>query len=471
MTPLARRHREITESLFRFLKTESAGGVVLVGATVLALVLANSTLSHAFHAFWHQRVGLQLGSWRGEMSLQHWINDGLMAVFFLLVGLEVKREILFGELASWRRAALPVVAALGGMLVPAGVFLLVAGNTEFSRGWGIPMATDIAFAVGVMALLGSRAPVWLKVFVTALAIADDIGAVVVIAFFYTSSLSWIGSGVAGAATLVLLAMNRWGVHRVGPYLVVGGVLWAAMLSSGIHATLAGVILGMMIPTVARFPVEQFADVAHNAIRRFQENLRPNPVDEEDADAAKEERETALEVLEEAVEGRESPLHRLERALHGWVAFGILPLFAMANAGVTVPWNALDGLLEHRLTLGVLLGLVVGKPVGVFLASFLAVKVRLGELPAGASWRQLFGGAVLTGIGFTMSIFIGGLAFTDAATLDSAKVGVFLGSEVAAVLGAAALWLCAKQARMVQTLPTTSKAPEAATSDADQQLNV
>lgn len=382
-TLLERPVRLITE----FLRLESAGGLLLMAAAAVALVLANSPAAPAYQAALAMRVGVGDAS----LSLLLWINDALMAIFFLLVGLEIKRECLTGELSSVKRAALPAIAALGGMLVPALIYLVVnAGDPSTARGWAIPAATDIAFALGVLAVVGSRVPVSLKVFLTALAILDDLGAIVIIAIFYSADLSAVALASAAAAVGVLVAFNRIGVRRLAPYLLVGLVLWCAVLVSGIHATLAGVVLAFTIPL--RTP----GAVAHT-------------------------------------DAEDSPLHRLEHMLHPWVAYLIVPVFGLANAGL-----AFDGLSPGALLapvpLGVALGLFVGKQAGVLAACWLAVKLRWAEWPDGATPVQVYGVAVLCGIGFTMSLFIGSLAFTPAELQSQVKLGVFGGSLVAALLG-------------------------------------
>lgn len=377
-------------SVFReFLDGEASGGIILIAAAALALVVANSPLAESyFHA---------LHAYLGPLSLLHWINDGLMAVFFLLVGLEIKREMLDGQLSTWPRRALPGIAAAGGMAVPALVYVAInRDNGPALAGWAIPTATDIAFALGVLSLLGSRVPASLKVFLTALAIIDDLGAVVIIALFYTSGLSlgWLAAAFAVIALLVVL--NRMGVLSLAPYVVLGVVLWVFVLKSGVHATLAGVALALTVP------------------------LRISPGIAHDLE--------------------HSPLHRLEHALHKAVPFVIIPIFGFANAGVSLAGISAAKLVEP-LTLGVAAGLVLGKLAGVFGASALAVGLRLAELPRNAGWVHMIGIALLCGIGFTMSLFIGLLAFaSDEALQDAVKVGILAGSLIAAVLGAAVLLL-------------------------------
>lgn len=379
----ARPSSSATAFIIRFFAAESAGGIVLMIAALVALIVANSPLADSYFAALHIKA---LG-----LSLEHWINDGLMAVFFLLVGLEIKREMLAGQLATWGERALPGLAALGGMLVPALVYLAFnLNNPDTVAGWAIPSATDIAFALGVLSLLGKRVPLSLKIFLSALAILDDLGAVLIIALFYSSGLS-LGMLLASAAAVaVLVILNRLGVRRLLPYLAVGGLLWFCMLHSGIHATLAGVILALSIP------------------------------------------------LGDSEDEARSPLLYLEGKLHPWVAFAIVPIFGFANAGVSLAGISADNLLDP-IPLGVALGLLVGKQVGVFSAAALAIRSGLAPLPANATWLQLYGVAILCGIGFTMSLFIGTLAFAGSEHLISeVKVGVLVGSLCSALLGAAVL---------------------------------
>jgi NhaA family Na+:H+ antiporter len=375
-------------SVFReFLDSEAAGGIVLMAAAALALIVANSPLSETYFSALH--------AYLGPLSVSHWVNDGLMAVFFLLVGLEIKREVLDGQLSTWPRRVLPGIAAAGGMVVPALVYVVINRNNAAAlSGWAIPTATDIAFALGVLSLLGSRVPASLKVFLTALAIIDDLGAVIIIAIFYSSGLSSAYLGAAFAVIAVLVVLNRMRVMTLVPYLVLGAVLWVLVLKSGVHATLAGVALALTIP------LERSAGIRHDLDH--------------------------------------SPLHRLEHGLHRIVPFVVIPIFGFANAGVSLAGLSFGALVEP-LTLGVAAGLVVGKLVGVFGSSALAIRFGLADLPAHAGWSHLIGISLLCGIGFTMSLFIGLLAFaSDAALQDAVKVGILAGSFIAALLGAVVL---------------------------------
>ncbi len=388
----------------KFFEIKEAGGILLITCALIALVWANSAWSASYTTLWQTEVGLSIGTLEFKHTLLHWINDGLMTLFFLFVGLEIKREILVGELSSWRLATLPLAAALGGMVVPAILYTAMNLNSPTLRGWGIPMATDIAFALGILGLLGKRIPLGLTVFLAALAIADDLGAIVVIAAFYTSELS-IAAIVAAACTLLLLVIaNRAGVRSMLLYVVLGIVTWVCVLNSGIHASIAGVLLAMTIPARARIRTTQF--VRHSR---------------------------AL------IAG--TPLGRIEHSLYPWVSFLILPVFALANAGVVL--NAdISTIVTSSVTVGIVLGLFLGKPIGILLFAWIVVKLNLTQLPANVSWRHLQGVALLAGIGFTMSIFIATLAFADPTLLLQAKVGVLLASTAAAVGG----WLLLRKVK-------------------------
>ena len=371
----------------RFFQLEAASGLLLIAAALLTLLISNSPFAHFYSSLLDVPVAVQVGALNIAKPLLLWINDGLMAIFFLLVGLELKREVVYGQLATPSQIILPGAAAIGGMLVPALVYAWFnQGDSEAMRGWAIPMATDIAFALGVLALLGSRVPTSLKLFLMTLAIIDDLGAIIVIALFYSSELSSLSLMLAGAALIGLFALNRLGVRQLGPYLLLGLFLWVCVLKSGVHATLAGVALAFFIPVKGNDP-------------------------------------------------EHSPLATLEHALHGWVAFGILPLFAFANAGVSLQGMNLQSFLQP-VPLGIAAGLLLGKTVGVLGLTAIAVFTRMARLPEGANWGQLLGVAVLCGIGFTMSLFVGSLAFTPDVSpyAGQDRMGILTGSLLAAVLG-------------------------------------
>jgi Na+:H+ antiporter, NhaA family len=413
----------------RFAHTESAGGIVLLACAVIALGWANSPWGGTYVHLWEIPIGIRVAGRVFDMTLHRWINDGLMAVFFFVVGLEIKREMLVGELSSPQHAALPIAAAFGGMVVPALIYALLNGRAAGSAGWGIPMATDIAFALGVLALLGPRVPVALKVFLTALAIVDDIGAVLVIAVFYTGALSWM-SLLAGVAILALLVtLNLLGARRPAIYLGLGFLLWVACLRSGIHATVAGVALAMTIPARTRVREEEFLLRARESIDEFETACQPG-----ETVLTNRAQQEAIEVLEHETKAVQSALMTLERRLHGLVAFFIMPLFALANAGVHLG-SELFAALSPAITAGVALGLVFGKPLGITLFAWGAVRLGLATLPSSATWRTLHGVSWLGGIGFTMSLFIAALAFDTAAMLDSAKLGILGASIIAGAVGA------------------------------------
>jgi len=417
-----------------FVRWGPSAGVLLFLTTVLALVLANSPWAAAFESFWHYPLGLTFGETGFQMSLRHWIDDGLLTVFFLVVGLEIKREFTVGHLASRRSAALPIAAAIGGMIVPALLYLLLIPAGPWTRGWGIPMATDTAFAIALIAVMGSRVPVELRVFLTAAAIVDDIGSILVVAAFYSSALH-LGYLAAGAACVAMLAfLNQSKVYRALPYMMVGALLWACVHGSGLHATLAGVLLAFFIPT--RPPPNLTALVAQaNVILTTEQEhsgrvLRHGPS------------VPALRALDSIHDRLESPADRVLRRVGSQSTYLVLPLFALANAGVSITAEAWNG--HGSLLTAVIAGLVIGKPVGLISASLLAVWTGLAEKPDAYTWRQLGGAGVLAGIGFTMSLFIAGQAFPADADFNAAKLAILSASILAAVLGFALLWWSAEQ---------------------------
>jgi NhaA family Na+:H+ antiporter len=407
----------------RFFHVEAAGGVVLLAAAGCALLLANSPLSEAYLGLWRTPLTLALGDFAMSHSLQHWISDGLMAVFFFVIGLEVKRELVTGELRDPRKAALPIAAALGGMLAPAAIYLSLQLGAPGERGWGIPMATDIAFLVGCMAVLGPRVPAGLRVLLLSLAIADDIGAILVIALGYTEKLAWgwLGFGLLGIALVRVLA--QIGVRSVAIYALVGAAVWLGFHESGVHATIAGVILGLLTPARSWVAGERLRAIVERAGQYLHGEWPTSPAV----------RRALLREVETAARETLSPLERLEDRLHPWQSFLIVPLFALANAGVALSPSAIG----DPIALAVLLGLAVGKPLGIVAFSWLAVRSGLATLPAGVSWGILAAGGCLAGIGFTMALFIAELAL-DGAGLAAAKVGILAGSALSAALGLALL---------------------------------
>jgi Na+:H+ antiporter, NhaA family len=390
-----------------FADRETSGGIQLLACTVVVLVWANSTWAHHYTALWHAPCTVGLGSFTLSNELHFWVNDALTAVVLFVVGLEIKRELLAGELASRRQAALPILAALGGVMVPALLYTFLNANGPGTRGWGIPMATDIAFAIGVMAFLGDRVPLGLKVFLTALAIVDDIAAVPVIAVFYKADLAWGALGVAAICLLLALAANRLGVRHPLLYALIGAVLWMTVLQSGVHATIAGVLLAFMIPSRTAINKCEFLGHGRAVLDHFERASEKGPFNI----LTDIEHQTAVEALEDACEKVQPPLHRLEYALHPWVTFLIMPRFALANAGVPLSGD-LEKAVAQPITHGVVLGPVFGKPIGVTLASWLAVRLGLASLPENVSWEHVHGAGWPAGIGFTMSLFMTGLAFTD-----------------------------------------------------------
>ncbi len=423
--PLMRFARFAGRPIELFLRIEAASGILLFVAAAVALAWANSPWSESYHRFWHVPLGIRVGDFSFERSLEWFVNDGLMVIFFFVVGMEIRREMDHGELSEWRRAALPTAAALGGMLVPAGLYLVVAGVPEARSGWGVPMATDIAFAVGVLTLLGHRAPASLRVLLLALAVIDDLGAILVIALFYSSGIKAAGLVVALFGFGGILAMQRFGVRMKLAYVVPAVVAWAGVYAAGIHPTIAGVIVGLLTPVRAWLGADGF--IAR--VREELELLDPS-VDAESRTAG-----LFAGLRNVAVARREavSPADSLIEILHPWVAFGIMPVFALANAGVAFSGLALDG-LSLRVAAGIAAGLVIGKPLGILFACWLALRLRIGTLPDGITFRHLVVLGFVAGIGFTMALFIAQVAFTDAALLDAAKLGVLIASAGAAIFG-------------------------------------
>ena len=409
-----------------FFKTESSSGIVLLTTSILALLLANSPFAYSYFEFFQMHITVGIPGLTIDKPILLWINDGLMAIFFLLIGLEIKRELKYGELSDFKSALMPLVAAVGGAAVPAVIFILFNGGTDFARGWAIPMATDIAFAIGILSLVGSRVPVWAKVFLTAVAVVDDLIAVLVIAIFYTAGINTTALLAAGICMLVLIGMNLVNVRRNGLYLLVGIVLWIAVLKSGAHATIAGVLLGLSIPATRRKSMDAILEQAESAVELFRHAFKH----EED-----ESRETALNYMDDVVMESESPLHRLEHRLHPWVAYGIIPIFAFANAGVTINGELITTAFSSTLTWGIVVGLFIGKQLGIFFSAYLMNVFGMSTFPgSNGTWKIVYGLACLSGVGFTMSLFIAGLSFESAEFLEYSKIGIILGSLLSGVLG-------------------------------------
>jgi NhaA family Na+:H+ antiporter len=392
-----------------------------MASTLAALVWANSPWQQSYHDFWHVKIGVSAGRFSYALSLEQWVNDGLMAVFFLLMGLEIKRELLLGELASVSRAALPVAAAIGGMVVPALIYAAFNARGSGHAGWGVPMATDIAFAVGVLTLVGRNVPVAAKIFLLAIAIVDDLGAVLVIALFYTEQISTVALGVAGAFLAALLLLNALRVHRPLPYVLLGIGLWAAMLASGVHATIAGVLLALTIPATRQIEEERYLSFAREMLKEFETDVVDVP------DKITEGQSHTLMALEEASQAVQTPLARFEHALLHPVNLVIVPIFALANAGLNLG-SGMGAAARSPIMWGVLLGLLIGKPIGVMVAAWAAVRFRIAKLPAGARWGQVLGIAMLCGIGFTMSLFVTNLAFDGEENhISASKLGILIAS--------------------------------------------
>ncbi len=398
------------------------------------LIWANSPWWESYLDFWHTEVLVEADLFDLHLDLREVVNDALMTIFFFVVGLEIKRELVHGELSNPRRALLPAAGALGGIVAPALIYTVLNLGGEGARGWGIPMATDIAFAIGVLSLLSRRVPFSLKVFLLALAIADDIGAILVIAVFYTSDMNFLALGLAGLTLLVIALMNRSGVRTINVYVAAGAVLWLMVEQSGVHATIAGVILGLMAPASYFYNPQTFANAAEDLIGRFK---LAQETENEQVQAG------ILAQMEELTQGTEAPLDRLERALHRWVSFGIVPLFALANAGVHVTGDTAEAAINSPISQGVLLGLILGKPMGIFLFTWLAVRLRLCEIPSGSTWPQVLSVGMLGGIGFTVALLITELGFDNELFIDEAKLGVLAASLAAGIFGFALLWFTTK----------------------------
>ncbi len=429
----------------RFLHAQTTGGVILMATTLFALIWANSPWAESYHELWHTELSVGFGTFRMQHDLHWWINDALMAAFFFLVGLEIKRELMVGELASISKASLPIAGALGGMIVPAFIFTMFNFGGEGARGWGIPMATDIAFALGVLALVRSTIPLSAKVFLTALAIVDDIGASLVIAVFYAEEIWWTSLIVGAGLFVAMLVMNRSGVRNSLAYFIVGLCLWLAFLRSGVHPTLAGILGALAIPSRVRIDGTRFLREAAQLLDRFREagkitdNVLTNP-----------EQRGTLGALAVVVDRAETPLQQLERAMHPWVSFVIMPLFALANAGVGLNVDVVTA-ASHPITIGVAAGLVLGKQIGIFGFAWAAVRLGISKRPADLSWRCLYGIAWLGGIGFTMSLFVCGLALTDETHIANAKLGILVASLASGLVG----WLILSTTNSGTRQPTFS----------------
>lgn len=419
--------KAITEPLQKFIKLEIAGSIVLFAATIAALILANSPLSETYLAIWENKISIMLPGFKLSKPVLKWINDGLMAVFFFLIGLEIKREILTGELSRIKKASLPIIAAVGGMVVPASIFVWMNSGEPGIEGWGIPMATDIAFSLGILQLLGKRVPIGLKVFLMAFAIIDDLGAVLVIAFFYSSHLTWMNIGIGLLIVTILLILAARGYYSKYIFFVAGIIVWVLFLKSGIHATIAGVLMAFTIPIQRKTNTRAFYQESKQILDEYVEDVDTK---EETTILSKKQIE-ALDELGELTEHTAPPLQYLEHRLHGWVSYLIMPLFAFANAGVVFNFS---GDMNLDLSTNIATSLVAGKAIGIFLFSFIAIKSTISELPKNVTYKQLFGIALLGGLGFTMSLFINSLAYTEPNLINSGKIGIIFGSLIAGLAG-------------------------------------
>lgn len=434
------RHSKVRGMLHSFLESQTSGGLVLLVCTIIALIVANVPSLQHLQEIWHLDAGISVGSFKLEMSIMHWINDALMAVFFFVVGLEIKREMLVGELSSLKKATLPIFAALGGMLVPAAIYAFFNAGTPTSNGWGIPMATDIAFAVGVISILGKRCPSPLKIFLLALAIVDDLGAIIVLALFYPShEISFLYMGLALLVFVILIGFNRAKIDNPFVYVIFGLVLWYFVFKSGIHATIAGVLLAITIPSKTTINEVRFYVKMKHLMDKFKESGNS----EVEVLANPKQLETIHDINEE-VDAINPLMHRFESALHPISNFLIIPLFALANAGVALDGSVLSMSPLPPVVPGIFFGLLLGKPIGITLFSFISVKTKLAEMPAGVPWKQVFAIGIVAGIGFTMSIFVDNLAFSDPVALNIGKATILVTSFVSAICGMAAIFLTTKK---------------------------
>lgn len=408
-----------------FIKQEASSGVILLACMLIALIWANSAYANIYFNLWETKFTVGIEAFNISKPLLLWINDGLMAIFFFVVGLEIKRELLIGELRTVKKAIIPFAAALGGMIIPASIYATFNLGKDSISGWGVPMATDIAFALGVLTLLGRRIPVSLKIFLTALAIVDDLGAVLVIAIFYTSQIMWLWLGIATVFFTILIIFNVSGLRHPLLYAFIGIGLWVAFVKSGVHATIAGVLLALTIPAYSKINEEQFIEESRELLDKFEKQSKGKELNLT--------QQAIIGNIEKAVEAAQSPLQRLEHSLHPFVSFIIMPIFALANAGVAIS-NNISQTLTSPVTLGIILGLFIGKQLGIFTFVYTAVKTGLAELPQNITFSQIWGISILAGIGFTMSLFIANLAFDNDRLLTAAKLGILLASFLSGTVG-------------------------------------
>ncbi|WP_321316400.1 Na+/H+ antiporter NhaA [Labilibaculum sp.] len=417
----------IKNPLVEFVRLQAFGGIVLMFFTILAIGLTNSAFGESFLSYWKQYFGINFGDWELNKSLLHWINDGLMAVFFFVVGLEIKRELLTGGLSSVKKASLPIFAAIGGMLVPALIYFGLNQTGSGTHGWGIPMATDIAFALGILLLLGKRIPTSLKLLLTSIAIVDDIGAVIVIALYYTSEIDWVYLLYGGGIYAVLWCLNLLKIRNIPVFLFLGVLLWFALLKSGVHATLAGILLAFTIPARANRNVFEFIRSNTMLLKQLGTTLA------KDKKSKEKNIQASITAIKDNCVEVISPLQRLEHLFHPWVAYLIVPLFAFSNAGVIANTDLMSKAFDP-ISLGIILGLFIGKPLGIFLFSYLGVRIGIAQKPQKICWSQIIGIGFLGGIGFTMSFFVSQLAFSDSLILNQAKIAVLIASIMSGLIG-------------------------------------
>lgn len=442
--PWEKTFNKIATPFEHFLHAQTTTGLILMFTTILALILANTALADEYAHIFHTYINIEIGSWRLSHTLHHWINDGLMAIFFFIIGLEIKREILAGELSDLRVAILPILAAIGGMAIPALIYLWINQGTDAAHGWGIPMATDIAFAISALVLLGKRVSTALVTFLVALAIVDDLGAVLVIALFYTESIQADFLFLALAMFLTMVAMNRFGIHNTIAYFIVGVIMWYFMLESGVHATIAGVIAALSIPSKPKRTQSTFTTHTKNLLEEY-DNYPPN-----ETHTLHEDQKAILQNIKDKIDAVNPPAARLEHSLHLPVSLLVIPLFALANAGIAIDFSSIGTTVLEPISLGIIAGLILGKVLGIAGVAYLAIKLKIAKLPEQSSMSQIFGVAFLGGIGFTMSIFVAELAFIgDPSMLFQAKVGILSASLFAGIFGFLWLRFIAKQPEKIE----------------------
>ena len=427
--PWEKAFNKISTPFEHFIHAQTTTGIILMLMTVLALILANTPLTESYAHFFHTKVDLSIGSWTLSNNIHHWINDGLMAIFFFIIGLEIKREILVGELSNIKVAILPILAAIGGMVFPALIYMGINNGTIGANGWGIPMATDIAFAISVLVILGKRVPTALVTFLVALAIVDDLGAVLVIAIFYTEQIHFLQLGLAGGMFVLLIILNRIGIRALLPYFIVAIFMWFFMLESGVHATIAGVIAALAIPSKPKLTPVDFASKTQDLLNEYSKY-------EQKEDYMMHEKQKAILLnIKDSIDEVGTPASRLEHDLHLPVSLIIIPLFALANAGISIDFSSIGNTIVQPVSIGIIAGLILGKVLGIFGVAYIAIKLKLASLPKNSTMSQVFGVAFLGGIGFTMSIFVTDLAFLGNADLIfQAKVGILFASLFAGLFG-------------------------------------